>query len=305
MGKMITASELITEPFSLPAAGGGTMRGEIDRAAGGAVARCILLPAFGLTSLDLLALAYYLLCNGFEVVRFDPTCHVGTSDGEVIDFRLGQLAADIDRVVEVHADRDTSVIGISLSSRAAFRALARHMLRGVFFLSPVVNTRQTLFEVCSEDLVGKYLDRSLPELYSILGLTVNREFCGDCLDQNLASLNGTLTDAASIAVPTCLIVGSEDRWVATDEVERVAAVMPTARMVTISGANHQMFKSPVIFQSYIATLLREMFSLYDLVGEPIVPRFADVVRYINGVKRESKASAVRRVGQPLHCQESL
>ncbi|MDE2324407.1 MAG: hypothetical protein KGL51_07010 [Betaproteobacteria bacterium] len=280
-----------TQPLQLLSTEGRLIRADIDTPIGRpSVGRCILLPAFGLTKLDLHAASCYLLANGFEVVRFDPTCHVGASDGEVADFRLGQLAEDIDRVVDRFAGPKTCVVGISLSSRTALRMLSRHDLQGIFFLSPVVNTRQTLFEVCGEDLIGQYLDGTAPDTYSILGMTVNRSFCRDCVEQDFASLESTLVDAAALDVPTKLIVGSQDRWVAIEEVEQVAAVMPDCELVTLDGANHQMFRSPVIFQAYLGALLQEMCVAYGVRSAPYVPRFAEVVRYVNSVKRERRAT---------------
>lgn len=274
--------------FTLGGEAGRTIRGDIDTPAGVVVGRCILLPAFGLTKLDLLVMAYYLLVNGFEVVRFDPTCHVGDSDGDVGDFRLGTLACDVERVAAHHADADTAVVGISLSSRAAFRALAGVDLKGLFLLAPVVHTRQTLFEVCGEDLIGQHLEGSAPEAYSILDMMVARAFCEDCVAGRFDSLASTQDDARRVAAPTCLVVGSQDRWVAPEDVAQVADVMPACRLITLDGANHQMFRSPVMFQAYLAVLLQELRSAYGQVGEPVLPRFAEVVRYVNAAKRQRR-----------------
>ncbi len=283
-----TGVEAAHRSFTLGGNAGRMIHGDIDTPAGVVAGRCILLPAFGLTKLDLLVMAYYLLVNGFEVVRFDPTCHVGESDGDVGDFRLGTLAHDVERVVERYADADTAVVGISLSSRAAFRALADVGLKGLFLLSPVVHTRQTLFEVCGEDLIGQHLDDSAPEVYSILDMTVARAFCEDCVVGRFDSLASTQDDARRVVAPTCLIVGSQDRWVAPEDVAQVADVMPTCRLVTLDGANHQMFRSPVMFQAYLAALLQGLCSAYGLAGEPVLPRFAEVVRYVNADKRQRR-----------------
>lgn len=287
---MSSAVNVTTEPFQLTAADGRRIVGDIDTPDGPVAGRGIIMPAFGLTRLDLLAASYYLLANGFEVVRFDPTCHVGDSDGDIEDFRLSKFAKDIDTVLSRFADRDTSVIGISLSSRPAFRVLAGHVLKSVFLLSPVVNTRQTLMEVSGEDLVGKFIDGTLPAVYSILGIGVKRTFCQDCLDGGFSSLESALVDSAGMHTPTCLIVGSEDRWVAIDEVAQVAQAMSQCRLVKLEGANHQMFRSPVIFQVYLTALLREMYATYGLQGELEVPRFAEVVRYVNAFKRARQAA---------------
>ncbi|MGC4059459.1 MAG: hypothetical protein QM749_00825 [Aquabacterium sp.] len=285
------ALEVTSNPFQLSTAEGQSIKGQIDTPLAGVIGRCILLPAFGLTTQDLNAMSYYLLINGFEVIRFDPTCHVGISDGEVAHFKLSQFAADIETVVNSLANRQTCVISISLSCRPALRVIAKAALKGLFLLSPVVNARQTLHEVCGEDLIGQYLDGTAPASYSILGMTVARAFCKDCVEKEFDSLASTLMEASSIETPTRVIAGSEDRWVALEEVAQLAAAMPSCKLIKLDGANHQMFRSPVIFQAYLKVLLHELFIAYEVQSEPDLPRFSEVVRYINGIKREQKAAA--------------
>ena len=273
-----------SRPFSLTLEGGQTLRGSIDRLAADPVARVVLIPAFGLSMLDLLTPAYYLLVNGFEVVRFDPTCHVGTSDGEIGDFTLGGMADDIAAVLEAYADEATAVVSISLSSRAAFRALGSAQVRGTVFLSPVVHTQRTLLEVCGDDLIGDYLSDRSPDDYTILGLTVKKSFCADCVDGGFADLQGALDDASRLRMPCSFIAGSTDRWVDIAEVEQIAAAIPQARVKPLTGANHQMFRSPVILKSYLGAALAELFALYGLAGEPSVPAFRDVIQFVNQSK---------------------
>ncbi len=279
-----------SKTFQLVTPEGRGIRGQIDMPFIQKVGRCILLPAFGLTMQDLNAATYYLLINGFEVVRFDPSCHVGISDGHVADFKLSQFATDIGAVIGSLADRQTSLVSISLSCRPALRVMSKFALKGLFLLSPVVNTRQTLLEVCGEDLIGQYLEGTSPDSYSILGMSVKRAFCQDCVEKEFDSLSSTLMEASSIETPTCLIVGSDDRWVAIEEVERLAKVMPLCALRRLDGANHQMFRSPIIFQAYLRALLHELFVAYEVQGEPDLPRFSEVVRFVNGIKRDSKST---------------
>jgi pimeloyl-ACP methyl ester carboxylesterase len=296
---MLTTSDIITEPFRIQAADGATIECEIDRPHSGSIGRCILLPAFGLTKLDFTTPAYYLLNNGFEVIRFDPTHHVGASDGEIADFTMTRLAADIGAVLDRCATPSTIVVSISLSSRAAFRALADRELRGLFLLSPVVNTRHTLLEVAGEDLISLYREGRLPEVYEILGFGVKSTFCKDCIDGNFADLRSTIVDVARLAAPTTFIVGSHDQWVDIEEVNQVAASLPRSRIIPISGANHQMFRSPTIIQSYLSTLLGALYEQLGLSGAPDVPRFQDVIRFVSKRKPGKLGGAASKaVGTP-------
>jgi pimeloyl-ACP methyl ester carboxylesterase len=294
---MLTTAEIITESFQITDAHGAAIECEIDRPRAGAVGRCILLPAFGLTKLDLIAPAYYLLSNGFEVVRFDPTHHVGNSTGGIADFTMSRLTADIATVLDRLATPDTVVVSISLSSRAAYRALAGRKLRGLFLLSPVVNMRHTLREVTGEDLIASYHEGTLPESKDILGFEVKKPFCRDCVEAGFAELKGTLAEVGRLALPCWFIVGTHDQWVELDEVKQVASAMRGARLVPITGANHQMFRSPVIIQSYLAALLAGLHELLALPGEPAVPAFRDVIRFVSGLKK-ARTSAAKASATP-------
>ena len=46
----------------------------------------IIPPAYGETKKDYISLSYYLVINGFHVIRYDATNHAGESDGETVDF---------------------------------------------------------------------------------------------------------------------------------------------------------------------------------------------------------------------------
>jgi acyl transferase len=280
--------------FSLDNARGMRIHGSVDRPACAPVGRCVLLPAFGLSQLDLLTPAYYLLANGFEVIRFDPTCHVGESEGEIADFTLSGLAEDIRTVADAYADADTSIVAISLSSRPALRALQNRPLEGLFMVSPVVNTRQTLLAVSGEDLIGRELAGENPSSYRILGFEVKRSFCKDCIGQDFSDLDGTLTDVGGIACPTYYIVGSDDRWVDAGEVRLVAEAARDPRLVRVEGANHQIFRSPVVFQACMSALVQALSAHYELSRPPIIPQFRDVIAFVNGAKGNAFASKPAR-----------
>lgn len=281
--------DLTSTSFELPSPGGGTVRGEIDRPAGPVHGRCVLVPAFGLSMLDLLVPAYSLLANGFEVVRFDPTHHVGVSDGGIAGFTLGGLTGDLAAVLDAHGDGRTSLVSISLSARAALRVLTRRSLFAAFFLSPVVNVRRTLREVCGEDLIALYQRPEHPDRYTILGLEVGDGFCADCLDLDLTDLDGTVADARAVTTPAVVVAGSADRWVDIGEVQKVVAALPSGRVAPVAGATHQMFRSPVVLSAYLEVLLQELFTAHGLDGRPVVPPFRELVRLVPG--RRAAAAA--------------
>ncbi|WP_280455690.1 hypothetical protein [Nocardia brasiliensis] len=59
------------------------------------VGRVIVVPPFGTVMRRGRAIALYFLLNGFDVIRYDPTNHVGESDGTIRDLTPDALAADL------------------------------------------------------------------------------------------------------------------------------------------------------------------------------------------------------------------
>jgi acyl transferase len=253
-------------------------------------------PAFGLSALDLSTAAYYLLCNGFEVVRFDPTHHVGASDGEIFDFTMTRFDSDLACVLERYAPPTTAVIAISLSSRCSLRALAGRKLAGVIMMSPVVNTRRTLHAVTGEDLIGMHIEGTLGTTYNVLGFVVGEPYILDCVAAGFTDLKSSIAEAARITAPTWMIAGSHDQWVELDEVKQVAGALRNCKLVPLSGANHQMFRSPTMLHVYLQAMLGSLFEAFAIAGAPVVPAFKDVVRFVSQFKRSAAAAASAAAG---------
>jgi hypothetical protein len=278
-------SDFEIENFVLYNGKGQKLKGEVFKPAGEILGRCVLVPPFGMSSLNLTSSAYYLLRNQFEVIKFDLTSHVGESDGSIADFTLFDMASDIDLVLRTYATPQTSVVSFSLSSRAAFRVLHKHDLLGTFFLSPVVNVRETIRHVVKEDAIGAQIEGKAKDYYSVLGFDVKQEFCRDCVDSGFADLGGAIADAKDITFPAFIVIGAEDSWVDIREVALLAARLPHGRVLPISGGNHQLFRSPVMFHAFHKTLLIELTALYGQDIPVQMPDLREAVRFMSHINQ--------------------
>jgi len=260
---------------------GQIIRGELFKLTDQPHGRCILVPPFGMSSLDLTSSAYYLIRNGFEVVKFDLCSHVGDSDGEMEDFTLSSMAEDVDLVLDKYATPSTSVICYSLSSRSAYRVLHKHNLFSAIFMSPVVNAHETIAHAAEEDAIGAQINGNAKPMYTVIGFDVKQEFCRDCVDSGFDALDGAIADARQIKFPTRFIIGNEDAWVERHEVAELVGQLSDARLISIPGGNHQLFRSPVMFQAFHKVMLGELSSLYGKNKAFQLPNLKDVVRFVS------------------------
>src|SRR5207247_2253731 len=89
----------------------------------------IIAPGYGETKTDYVTLAYYLAANGFHVLRYDHTNHVGESDGEMSEATLSSMNQDLGTVLDyANRTRPTSpivVIAANVTGRIALKRLAQ------------------------------------------------------------------------------------------------------------------------------------------------------------------------------------
>jgi hypothetical protein len=66
--------------------------------------------------------------------------------------------------------------------------------------------------------------------------------------------------------------------------------MVAAHVARMEGANHQMFRSPVVLLTYITALLTRILELYSIADAPVIPPFRDLVQFVNRQRREATRS---------------
>jgi len=210
----------------------------------------LLTPKYGETKKNNLRLAYFLVANGFKVLRFDHTNHVGESDGEMARFTLPGATKDILDVLE-YADKhfepeEIVLISNSLSARCAYRAAALDSrISRVVCVVGVVNLQQTIQNIYQKDIIGTFLEGKEWGKIDILGFDIDSaNFISKLAEHNMHSLEGTLHDACKIDRPLLHLHAAKDIWVDRGEVDQVVQGIPGGQLLEISDAYHEIGENP-------------------------------------------------------------
>jgi len=213
----------------------------------------IIVPPYGRTKSSNLPLAYYLARNGFQVLRYDCTNHVGESDGSILFASLSQMSQDLVSAIDF-AQREYGVPKVALASsslgvRVALKVASHDRRVGLLIgLMGVFNLRRTLYAIYREDGVEK-VEAGVPlGLRDILGFQIDADhFLTDAMRGNFHSLDSSLEDAAKLQIPTTFFVAEKDPWVCPDEVREVFNKLSTRKkeLHWLPNTMHELYENPV------------------------------------------------------------
>lgn len=179
----------------------------------------IISPGFGETKREWVALAHWLCLNGFHVLRYDHTCHVGDSDGSMERTTLSTMQQDLRAVIDL-AERllpasPLAVIGHNLSGRVALKvAAADPRIKLLVLLAGMVDLQATLQAVHHEDLVTGYLSGARLGRTNLLGFTIDTDrWLGDAISGRFCSVSETIADAEMVQAPVIFLAADQDPWV--------------------------------------------------------------------------------------------
>lgn len=245
-----------TQPFELDTPR-GTLRGlaQSTAAAGASRGTVVVAPAFGVPMRRGQALALYFLFNGFNVIRYDPTNHVGVSDGDILELTSTALVEDLGQVLRWAAQRDTAgrinLFATSISARLAFRALAErdaardhdHGLRAVATISAAVDMR-TAIKAATEgdDLVGRWLAGQITDpddTHMVLDNKIRWRFIEDLVEADWHTAASAAADLDRIGtLPMINVYGAKDPWVDVDEARAILSARDQVSFVVLRDAVH-------------------------------------------------------------------
>ncbi len=170
----------------------------------------VIAPGYGQIALDYAALAYYLAEHHFRILRYDPTNHLGNSDGELQHTTLRSMQHDLDKVIEFVRDTwpqaPVLVIASDLGARAALKSAAQiRPLDLLLLVNPAVDMRHLLMTAHGHDLIADYQFGLRRGVCNVLGLNVNvDQFVGDLIAGRCVDLDSTLEDLRLIRSPLCI-----------------------------------------------------------------------------------------------------
>ena len=225
----------------------------------------ILIPAaYGETKKDALSLSYYLVKNGFNVVRYDNTDHVGESDGEIFNTTLTKMKSDLLSTVDYVEGLGCKKIGViaaSLAARVAIKAAAEDpRISMLACFVPVVNLQHTLNAVYYEDFISNYLrgKRWHATHANILGFEVHEIFLDTAIRGNFHDLRSTLKDLRELSIPTIILAAENDLWINLEDIkvafESIAAT--EKEIFIISDAIHRLDGNPEVNKSVQKQIVR-------------------------------------------------
>ena len=170
----------------------------------------ILAPGYGQTASDFTALAYYLAQYQCRILRYDPTNHLGNSEGELQHTTLRSMQHDLEKVIEfvrqTWPQAPVVVVASDLAARAALKTAAHiRPLDLLLLVNPVIDVTHMLMTVHGHDLVADYQFGLRRGVCNLLGLNVNiDQFIGDLVAGRCADLESTLEDLRLIRSPLCI-----------------------------------------------------------------------------------------------------
>jgi PAS domain S-box-containing protein len=176
----------------------------------------IMAPGFGQTAADYTALAYYMAQHQFRILRYDPTNHLGNSEGELQQTTVRSMQHDLEQVIEfvrhTWPQAPVVVIASDLAARAALKVSARtRPLDLLLLINPAIDPAGMLMTVHGHDLIADYQFGLRRGVCNLLGLNVNvDQFVGDLVAGRCADLESTLEDLRMIRSPLCIATSPAD-----------------------------------------------------------------------------------------------
>lgn len=246
----VQVSDIVSEQVFYPNSDGKKIVAYVDRREGDESAPfVVIIPKYGESKKNNLSLAYYLVSNGFRVIRFDFTSHFGESDGSMLDFTLGEglgnVTATFDYLERTYGCDQVTLLANSLSSLMAVRAASqdRRVIHLVCVVG-VVNLTYTLVKVYQDDLVGGFIEGRRYGVLDILGHEVHMDrFFEATVRDQYHRLEDMARDIAAIDAPISWFPASNDVWVRIEDVEYVARGNDQMSLYPIEGAMHEVRES--------------------------------------------------------------
>ena len=256
----------------------------------------IISPSYGETKKSAIMISYHLVINGFNVIRYDNTDHVGESEGEMIDFTLlkakEDLLSTIDFVKERFGARNVIVVASSLANRATIKAAAEdERIKLLVGLAGVVNLQYTLNYVYKEDLVGNHVSGKRWGITDILGHDIDFDnFLSEAVRNKFSDLETTKEDMEKVTAPYIYFFAEKEAWVSLEEAREI--VNPDSsygrEFHVISDAMHELYENPkatrLALEKMVGSCLRHVYGLENM-KEVLRPDMRQVVRQ-NRLERE-------------------
>lgn len=214
----------------------------------------IVPPSYGETKKDSLTLSYYLVKNGFNVIRYDGTNHVGESEGDIISYTLSNAKDDLKSTLNFVARKfkvsEFGIITRSLAKRVAIKLAGEDArVKFVFGLVGIIDLQRTLKAIHREDVIGKILrGKSLGrDFIDTFGFEVNIEFLRNAINDGYHNLATTKKDLKKVKTPMIFLIAEKDPWVKIEDVKLLFDNPHLQRkLYVLPNTMHQVYENPTV-----------------------------------------------------------
>lgn len=211
----------------------------------------VISPGYGETKRDYISTAYYLVSNGFSVLRYDCLNHLGESDGDIINFKLSDveesMLAALEYVQSEFSVKNMGMVASSLSGRVAFKIAPKNKkIAYIVALTSVFSLKDTLISLYKEDLLAEYKKGKRWGALDMLGFEVKDDFLEEAIKNKYEDLQSTVKDIKKIDIPICYLTAGNDVWVRYEDAELMqrSSTNKTSKVIKIPGALHQIQENP-------------------------------------------------------------
>lgn len=194
----------------------------------------VIVPEFGRTKEEYLPLAYFLAAQGFHILRYDPTNHVGESDGRIAPPLLSQLQTDLKAVLgfieEFWPGTPILLIGDGIGGRLGVRLLqSEWWIVGVGLINLPLDLSDELHALHHTVRDPFKATEPLHAGGHFRGVKVSTEvFIQDAITSRYVSAQDLLHDLSGVTVPIAFFAPLEDMARQHDLLEQVRAVLGSA-----------------------------------------------------------------------------
>ena len=265
----------------------------------------VLSPGYGETKREYIMLAYYFALNGFHVVRYDHTNHVGSSDGDHLHTTLSIMQEDLVAVLNYATSRwpmsSKGLVATSLSGRVAIKTVAREVAVDLLcLLTPIVDVRSTLQSVHQEDLINAYYQQEQKGVTNVLGFNVELDdWLADAVTNQYSDLETTSHDIQKVQSPVMIVSAEHDAWVDLGSTNAIVEELDDQlrQWTVIPRGLHRVLENPkrakAVYRELVHCARKELLSEQHRshVQEPT----RKVIGYQNRIEREQK----KTVQQPM------
>lgn len=248
----------------------------------------IISPGYAETKRDYISTSYYLVNNGFTVLRYDCLNHLGESDGEIVNFTLldmeVSMVSAIDFLEKKFGVNKIGVIASSLSGRTAFKVAAKEKrVEYLISLTSVVDLKNTVSSVYKEDLITGYSKGKRWGVIDMLGFELKDDFLKEVIKNGYEDLQTTINDIKKIEVPIYYLVAGNDAWIKYEDVVSVYknTKNSNSQLIKIPNALHQIQENPRLAQLTILKIVKaccDYAKNHDMRGKEMCqPQIYDIV----------------------------